>query len=99
MSAHALVIMLVSIVNRMILTRTWLHQDPMSGFCRLVNYGCPGQWELVRDLSEGCPKCIYILKHHRDNQEVSHGVSDDPDLTVALTYKGSKCEYRCLPEH
>jgi hypothetical protein len=52
MSAHALVIMLVSIVNRTILTRAWLHQGPLSAFRRLVNCGCPGEWQLVHDLSE-----------------------------------------------
>ena len=42
---------------------------------------------------------IYIIKHPRDNQEVGQCVSNDPDLTVTFTYKGSKCEYRCLPVH
>ena len=33
---------------------------------------------------------IYIIKHPRDNQDIGHGVSDDPDLTVTFTYKGGK---------
>jgi hypothetical protein len=39
----------------------------------------------------------YIINHRRDNQEVGRSVSDEPGLTVALTYKGGKCEYGCLP--
>jgi hypothetical protein len=39
----------------------------------------------------------YIIKHRRDNQEVGRSVSDEPGLTVALTYKGGKCEHGCLP--
>lgn len=39
----------------------------------------------------------YIIKHRRDNQEVGHGVSDEPGLTIALTYKEGKCEFGCLP--
>ena len=52
MSVHALVIMLVSIVNRTILTSALLHQGPVSAFRRLVNCGCPEEWQLVHDLSE-----------------------------------------------
>jgi hypothetical protein len=40
---------------------------------------------------------IYIIKHRRDNQEVGHSVSDKPGLIVALTYKGGKYEYGCIP--
>ena len=42
MCAHALVITLVSIVNRTILTRVWLDQGPLSAFSCLVNWGGPG---------------------------------------------------------
>ena len=30
---------------------------------------------------------IYVIKYPSDNQEVGHGVSDDPDLTVTLLTK------------
>jgi hypothetical protein len=43
MSAHTLVIMLVSIVIRTILTRALLDQGPLSAFRRLVNWVVPGR--------------------------------------------------------
>ena len=52
MSAYALVIMLVSIVNRTILTRALSHHSALSAFRRLVNCGCPEERQLVHDLSE-----------------------------------------------
>jgi hypothetical protein len=51
-SAYALVIILVSIVNRTILIREWSRQGPLSSFRRLDNCGCAKGQQLVYNLSE-----------------------------------------------